>query len=189
MGIEKLKGSLLSEAEEDARKIVAEAQASAKSMLDAERSRRAALKKEAEAEVERLLTEQRNERLAWARLESRRISAEAREDAIKNVLEDFFEALGAIRKSPEYKRFLNESVAAASAELGPGSSVRLVKGDKPLLAAPKGVKIAEDLDSLGGAIVESQDGKIRIDITLETLFESRRDEIRKQVHEKIFGGR
>src|SRR5512135_3159360 len=133
MGIEKLKGSLISEASQDARKIVDSAEASAKGILDEERSRRAALKKEAEKDVERLLEEQRNERIAWARLESKRVMAEAREDAIKDVLEDFFGSLGSVRKSPEYKKYLSSAVAEAVGELGAGSVVRVVKGDKALL--------------------------------------------------------
>ena len=188
MGIEKLKGSLISEASEDARKIVDGAEAEAKAMLEAERSRKAAMRKEAEKDVERQLEEQRNERIAWARLESKRVMAEAREDAIKDVLADFFDALGSVRKSPEYKKYLNSSVSAALAELGSGSTVRVAKGDKALISA-KGAKVVEDLEGLGGAVVETADGKIRIDLTLETMFESRRDDIRKSVYEKLFGGK
>jgi vacuolar-type H+-ATPase subunit E/Vma4 len=188
MGIEKLKGSLLSEAQEDAQKIVQGAEEQAKRTADEEGERRSRMKKDAEADLERMLSEQRNERLAWARLESKRVMTESREDAIKNVLEEFFDALKGARKSPEYKRFLAAAVASASAEMGPGSVVHVVKGDKALLGALKGAKIAEDLEGLGGALVESSSGKIRIDLTLETQFESRRDEIRKKISDKLFGG-
>ncbi|MEW6721694.1 MAG: V-type ATP synthase subunit E, partial [Candidatus Micrarchaeota archaeon] len=145
------------------------------------------MKKEAEADVAGALAEQRNERIAWARLESKRILAEAREDAIKAVLEDFFESLKDVRRSAEYKKFLAGAASSASAELGPGTTIHVVKGDKALLG-PK-LKVVEDLDGLGGALAESADGKIRIDLTLETLFESQRDDIRKKVHEALFGGK
>lgn len=189
MGIEKLKGSLLSEANEDARKIIETAEAHVRSMVEEERSKASAIKKNAEAEVERLMEEQKNERLAWARLESRRILAEAREDAIKGVLDDFFDALKSARGSPEYKRFISKAVAEAAAELGSKVTIRILKGERKLVPTLKDVTVVEDLDALGGAIVESSDGKILIDLTLETLFESRRDEIRKQVNDKIFGGK
>ncbi len=187
MGIEKLKGSLLSEASEDAQKIVEAAETHVKGMLEEERSRKASMKKDAEKDVARLLDEQRNERIAWARLESKRITAEAREDAIEGVLEDFFESLKKMRKTPDYKKFLARAIASGSEELGGGSvTVHLAKGDKALVPEYKG-KVVEDLEGLGGAILESADGKIRIDMTLETLFESKRDEIRKKVYEKLFG--
>lgn len=186
MGIEKLKSSLLSEAQEDVQKIEGSAQVQAKAILDGERSKSAALKKEAEAEVARLLEEQKNERLAWARLESKRIASEAREDAIKGVLEDFFGELKGARKSPQYGKFLGSAVAAAARELGDGVTIRIAKGDKAHLPDVKGAKVVEDLQGLGGALVESADRKFRIDLTLETLFEARRDGIRKQVYEKLF---
>ncbi|MEW6748748.1 MAG: V-type ATP synthase subunit E family protein [Candidatus Micrarchaeota archaeon] len=188
MGIEKLKGSLLSEANEDARKIVEAAQSHVDGMLREERSRKSAIKERAEKDVERLLSEQRNERIAWARLESKRIIAEAREDALKNVLEAFFDGLKDVRSSTEYKKFLKGAVSQAAAELG-DATIHLAKGDKKLVTIPKGCKVAEDLEGLGGALIESADGKIRMDFTLETMFELQRDEVRKKVSDKLFGGR
>lgn len=189
MGIEKLKGSLLSEANEDARKITETAEAHVRGMVEEERSKASAIKRDAEVEVERLMEEQRNERLAWARLESRRILAEAREDAIKGVLDDFFDVLKSAKNSPEYKKFISKAIAEAVAELGSDVTIRVLKGERKFVPALKNVNIVENLDALGGAIVESSDGKILIDLTLETLFESKRDEIRKQVNDKIFGGK
>jgi vacuolar-type H+-ATPase subunit E/Vma4 len=52
-----------------------------------------------------------------------------------------------------------------------------------------GVKVVEDLKGFGGALVESADGKIRMDLTLETQFDSRRDELRKSISDKLFGGK
>jgi V/A-type H+/Na+-transporting ATPase subunit E len=189
MGIERLKGSLLSEAQEDGQKIVHAAEEQAARIARDERERRAAALKDSEADVERMLNEQRNERLAWARLESKRVMSEAREDAIKNVLEEFFDALKDARKSPEYRKFLGPAVAQAVSELGAGCTVHVAKGDKAVVGTVKGAKVAEDLEGFGGALVESSDGKIRIDLTLETQFESRRDDIRKSIYERLFGGK
>jgi V/A-type H+/Na+-transporting ATPase subunit E len=187
MGIEKLKGSLLAEAQEDANKILASAHVQAKIIADEEHAKCSVISKEAEADVERLVVEQRNERLAWARLESRRILAEAREDAIKGVIDDFFGQLKGTRKSQQYRKFMASAVAKAAKELGAGVTVHIVKGDKSLLPALKDAKVIDDLKGLGGAIIESADGKFRIDLTLESLLDSRRDDVRKQVYEKLFG--
>ncbi|VVC03174.1 V-type ATP synthase subunit E [Candidatus Bilamarchaeum dharawalense] len=189
MGIEKLKGSLLTEANEDARKIIETAEAHVRKMVEEERSKASAMKSGAEKEVDGLLNDQKNERLAWARLESKRILAEAREDAIKSVLEEFFDALKNVKKNPEYKKFLGRAVADAATELDSPVTVHVLKGDKSLIPALKNAKIVEDLESLGGALVETNDGKIIIDLTLETLFESKRDEIRKQVYDRLFGAK
>ncbi len=188
MGIEKLKNSLLSEASSEAENIVKTAESHVDGMLKEERAKRKAMEADADKEIEKLLDEMRNERIAWARLEAKRITSEAREDAIKNVLEDLFKELGKIRKNPQYKGFLKKAVADAVAELGKGSKVHVLKGEKSLL--PKlDAAVVEDLKGLGGALVESPDGKIMMDLTLETLFDTRRDEIRKQISEKLFGGK
>ncbi|MBU0532143.1 V-type ATP synthase subunit E [Candidatus Micrarchaeota archaeon] len=187
MEIEKLKGSLLSEAKAEAEKIIEAAQANAKVMLNEERAKLSALKSEAEENVEKNLEEQRKERIAWARLEAKRVLAEAREDAIKGVIEQFFTELNAVKKTNEYKNFLKRAVPQAVKEFGKGTRVHVLKSDKAALPKMNGTKIVTDLTGLGGASVESADGKIKIDLTLETLFESRRDEIRKQISDKLFG--
>ena len=189
MGIEKLKDSLLSEANEDARKIIESAEVHVRNMVEEERSKASLMKKDAAQEVERLLGEQRNERLAWARLESKRILAEAREDAIKGVLEGFFEALQDVRKNPEYKKFLTNAIADAASELGTTVTIHVLKADRALIPVLKNAKIVDDLEATGGAIVESSDGKVMVDLTLETLFETRRDEIRKQIYNNLFGAK
>ncbi len=189
MGIEKLKHSLLSEAKEEAQQIVQTGQSHVDGMLKEEKAKEAAMKDRAEKDVEKSLEEQRNERIAWARLEAKRINAEAREDAIKNVLEEFFNALARSRKSPEYKRFMKDAIPAAAAELGGKVTVHVVKGDKALVPKSRSMKVVEDLDGLGGTLVESADGRIRMDLRLETLVDTRRDEIRKQIAGELFGGK
>jgi len=189
MEIEKLKGSLLSEAKAEAEKIVEAAEADAKAMLSEEKAKLSALKSEAEKNVEKTLEEQRNERIAWGRLEAKRVLAEAREDAIKGVIELFFDELKNVRKTPEYKKFLKKSLPDAAKELGKGTRVHIIKGDRSALPRMNGTKVVEDLKGLGGALLESSDGKIRIDLTIETLFESRRDELRKEIYDKLFGGK
>lgn len=189
MGIERLKGSLISEAREEAEKITGAAREQADGITQAERSKCLAMRKDADASVKRLLDDLRGERIAWARLESKRIMAEAKEDAIKGVIDDFFEALEAARKSPEYKKYMAKSLNEAIAELGAGATIHVVKGDKALVASGKGARVVEDLDSVGGLLAESADGKIRMNFTLETLFEGYRDEVRKRVYDLLFGGK
>ena len=188
MEIEKLKGSLLSEANRDAQKIKKDAEEESRKMLKEEHAKLSSQKKEAEAEVERLLVDEKNERIAWARLESKRILAEAREDAIKNVIEDIFQELGNIRKTAEYKKFVQKAAKESASELGSKITIHVLKGDKALVKV-NGAKVVEDLDSLGGIIAETADGRVRMDMTLETLFDNRRDEIRKRISDEIFGGK
>jgi len=190
MGIERLTSSLIKEADDEAAKIVEAAEWHVRKMKEDERSKRSVLKKDAEKAVEKLLSEQKNERLAWARLEAKRVTAEAREDAINSVIDDLFSSLTEVRKSKEYKDFLSRSVSAALKELkGTKLSVHVRKEDKKLLPKlPDGCKVSAELGALGGAVIETQDGKMKVDLTLETLFELRRDDLRKMISEKLFSG-
>ncbi len=198
MGIERLKGSLLSEANEDAEKITETARAHVQNMISEETAKLESAKVQAEADVARLLEEQQNERVAWARLESKRVLSEAREDSIRNALEQIYDSLGSVRKMPEYKGFVKSVITKGIDELsgakssGNGSiTIHVMKGEKTLVPAVKGktIKVVEDLDStsnMGGAILETSDGRIRINLTLETLFEDKKDDVRKQIYDKLF---
>lgn len=188
MGIEKLTSSLLKEADDEAAKIIAAAEDHVKEMKAKERSKMTGMEKQAEQEVEKVLKDQKNERLAWARLEAKRITAEAKEDAINNAIEEIFDSLGDIRKSKEYKDFMSKSIPAAASELGSEKlTVHVLKDDKKLVPKlSKSCKIETDLDALGGAILETEDGKMRADLTLETLFELKRDDLRKMISAELF---
>ncbi|MFH1221700.1 MAG: V-type ATP synthase subunit E [Candidatus Micrarchaeota archaeon] len=186
MGIEKLTSSLLKEAEDEAVKIVASAKWHVDEMVKEERKKEGELKLRAEEDVKKVLGEQRNERLAWARLEAKRVHAEAREDAIKVALDELYEMAPDVRKSKEYASYISKAVAAAVDELGGNATVHVLKGEKKLFPKIK-VPLSEDLDAMGGAIVESNDGKMRVDLRLETLFETRADELRREISDEMFG--
>jgi vacuolar-type H+-ATPase subunit E/Vma4 len=185
MGIEKLTSTLLKEGEEEANKIVETAKWHVQKMIEEERAKQQERKKAVEEEVKKLFNDERNERLAWARLEGKRIIAEAKEDAIKRAVDELYELAPQIRKSNEYARWLAREVGNAIADFGGKATVRVVKGDKKILQKIS-VKVEENLDALGGAIVESADGKMRVDLRLETLFESRSDDIRRQLAAELF---
>jgi vacuolar-type H+-ATPase subunit E/Vma4 len=187
MALEKLKDSLLEEAKAESRKILDAASETARKIQNDELSALSSMKSDNEKEIQKWLDTKRRERLAWARLESKRMIAESKEDAVSASLESFLEILEQMKKSPEYKKFLKDSVDRAVSELGDGSIIHLLKGDKENISKMKNVSIVEDLNGLGGAIVESSDGKVIVDLSLETLYELRKDDLRKQISEKLFG--
>jgi vacuolar-type H+-ATPase subunit E/Vma4 len=71
-------------------------------------------------------------------------------------------------------------------ELGGKTVVRCIKSDTPILGKLANVKLESDLEGLGGAIVEVEDGTVRIDLRIETLYDIKRDSMRKDVYDKIF---
>jgi V/A-type H+-transporting ATPase subunit E len=187
MSINRITSSLLAEARKEAEEIVKAAELQATKMIEEEKAKKTALLKVAEDEIKKILKEREKERIAWAHLEAKRILAEAREDAIKSALETFFSLLKEIREHKEYPNFLRNCLEKALEELATKDViVHTVKGDKKYLTSFNG-KIVEDLDSFGGLVVETADNKIRINLTVEELFEVKRDNFRKKIYEKLFG--
>ncbi|MFA6531025.1 MAG: V-type ATP synthase subunit E, partial [Candidatus Micrarchaeia archaeon] len=184
----KLVSSLVSDAKKDAERIVKSAESEVDRIVSEEKAKRAILLKNAEEECEHSLSEQKRERIAWARLEARRLTAEAKEDAIKSVLDEMHGMLNELKKSEDYSSFMKSAVAQASAEFGSGEELVLhvVKGDRKYAGKFKG-KVLEDLDAAGGLIVERADGKVCVNFTLESVLDNKKDELRKKIHEKLFG--
>ncbi|MBI5223002.1 hypothetical protein HY990_01125 [Candidatus Micrarchaeota archaeon] len=190
MSIEKLKTSLLSEAQAESERIINAAKSEAQKLIEEERSKNAAFLSSAREDAERILKEQSSERSAWARLEAKRIIAEAKEDAIKLTIEDFLAAVASLRKTPEYRQFMKRSVDAAIAEFGGGPVfLHVLAADKDLFSKTKNLSIVPDLDGIGGAILESEDGRLRVNLTLETLVETKKDELRGKIYQALFGGK
>ncbi|MEM2909168.1 MAG: V-type ATP synthase subunit E [Candidatus Bilamarchaeaceae archaeon] len=185
MGIERLTSSLLKEAEQESVKIIESAKWHVEEMVKEERKKEAEMRKKAEEEVKRLLEEQRTERLAWARLEGKRIIADAKEDAIRAAIDTIYESASEIRKTKEYATFLSKSVEEAVQELGGQAKVHVLKGEKKLLQKIK-AEVLENLEGLGGALVESADGKTVVDLRLETALELRSDALRREIAALLF---
>src|SRR3989338_856320 len=114
MGVEKLSTAILEDSKKEAQKITASAQEQADQLLHEENAKFVLLRKSSEESTKELMDAHTNERLAWARLESKRINAEAKEDAISNSLESFLEELNKSKKSKKYKEFVIRSAKTAS---------------------------------------------------------------------------
>lgn len=188
MTMNKLISSLVSDAKKEAEGAIKSAESEVDKLVSEEKAKRAILLKNAEEECSRILSDQKRERVAWARLEARRLAAEAKEDSIKSVLDEMYGMLSDLRKTSEYADFMKAAVSKASDELGSGDELVLhvAKGDRKYASKFKG-KVFEDLDSVGGLMVERADGKVCVNFTLESMLETRKDELRKKIYEKLFG--
>ncbi|MBN2478027.1 V-type ATP synthase subunit E [Candidatus Micrarchaeota archaeon] len=188
MSMDRVIDSLLAEAKAEARMVLQEAEKSAKEEIEKAKKENQKKLKSSEEDAEKRLENQRRERIAWARLEKKRILAEAKEDAISGVMDELYGMLSSFRKSKEYPKFMKRKLSEALDELETSNVVvHVAKGDKKYINGKK-LSVAEDLDAAGGLVVESKDGKVRVDSTLESLFEYSKPELRKEIYSKMFGG-
>jgi len=187
MTMNKLISSLVSDSKSEAEGIIKSAESDVERFLAEEKAKRAILLREADSECGLMLSEQKRERIAWARLEGRRILAEAKEDAIIATLGSMYEMLAELKKSSAYGNFVKEAIARAVAELSNEDELvlHIAKGDKKYAGKFKG-EVLEDLDAVGGVLVERADGKVCVNLTLESVLEARKDDLRKKIYETLF---
>ena len=186
MGIDHLTADILAEARKEAKAITDAAEAEKKKALKEEKAKVSRMLSDAENEAGMFVSAQQRERIAWAKLEAKKVEGEAKEAKITEAMDGLYAKLRTFRSSKEYPAFLNARVKEATEEIKTKTHVAHVcRGDKKLLRDFRGT-IKEDLPGMGGAIVESPDGTVRVDCTLETLFEDKRELLRKKLYERMF---
>jgi V/A-type H+-transporting ATPase subunit E len=186
MGIEKLTSVIISDANKQAEEIINSAAKQAKQMIHEENAKSLLMLRSSEESLKVQMEAHRNERISWARLESKRISAEAKEDAISNSLEIFFDLLKKSKGSKKYKAFIDDCVSKATEELGQNLTLYISKDEKSLLPKTFKGKVVELETLRGGLIAESADGKFRLNMSFDSLFESKKDDLRKQIYQMLF---
>ncbi|MFA5050048.1 MAG: V-type ATP synthase subunit E family protein [Candidatus Micrarchaeia archaeon] len=189
MSLELIAKSLLEESEKEAKIVISSAQMNADKIISEAKKAEKEMLGKAITEVNNKLLESKKERIAWANLEKKKIISEAKEKVILALLEDFRDRLSELKKKSQYAMFLRKKIKESLDELSDLEAVvHIAKGDKKHLEAlGRNVKILEDLDSVGGAIVSNKKGTILINNTLESVFEFKKTQIRKEIYNSLFG--
>ncbi|WP_297507740.1 V-type ATP synthase subunit E [Thermococcus sp.] len=182
---------ILNEAREEAEKLKEEARKRGEAR--AEWILRKA-KTQAEIEKQRII--------ASARLEVRKKKLAVQEEYIRKVIDGLKERLASL-DDEEYFPILVELTAKAIEELGVNSAVlrsnertlkliveRLPRFKEELakrLGKEVEVTIGEPLQTIGGVVVESPDGTVRVDNTFEARIERFKSELRATIARALFG--
>ncbi len=186
MEIEELTGAILEEANREAGSVVSAAEKEAKETVSREKRRLSEQLADAERDAKSFNESQHRERIAWARLEAKRVISEAKEAVVDDAIEDLFALMRKFPQDRRYPAYLKRLVKAGIAELGePRAVVHVRKADKKHLAGVKAT-VKADLDAFGGAVVESSDGRVSINLTLASLLEERKELVRKRIYEALF---
>ncbi len=186
MGLEQLTATIMDEAKREAEAALASAEAERKKMISDLKASAMDARKAAEARTAEFVEAQRRERIAWARLEAKRMVSETKEGVVEDAIEDAFSKIRAFPKNKAYPKFLNSLIQRGVKELGePSPVVRVRKEDKRHVKAGK-FSVKNNLEAWGGCVVESSDGSVSIDLTLTALLSQKRDALRKRLYENLF---
>ena len=170
---------ILSEAEDEAAGIRAEAEEDA-----------AEIREEREQAVEREIEQEREQQLSSAKLQAKQERLEARRDVLEDVRESLeAEIAGLDDGREELTRALLDDAAA---EFDEGASVQ-VSGradDEDLLdsilADYDGFEYAGEYDCLGGVVVESEESRVRIKNTFDSVLDDVWEDNLRDVSERLF---
>jgi V/A-type H+-transporting ATPase subunit E len=173
--------AIFASAQEEVDRIIAEAEA------EAERIR--------ESKMERMNKEVDSERAALlysARLEFKHRMIEAREEIVNEAFAKAFAVLSEARANGKYEKVLTELVREGLNKVSGVPVVHCDPADVDLTARclsdlkVKG-EVAPDIQCLGGAVVATEDERVRIVNTLEERLERAKNRLRMEVAEELFG--
>ncbi|WP_248908664.1 V-type ATP synthase subunit E [Halocatena marina] len=177
------------DAEKQARSIISEAETDADEIVE-ERKR----------EVERQIEQEREQRLSSAKLEAKQERLEARRDILEDVRESVEERIVSIEENrAELTRALLDDAAEEfdtdEEEIqvyGRADDAELIKS---ILAGDDGTGVgneydeftyAGEYDCLGGVVVETENSRIRVNNTFDSVFEDVWEDSLREVSERLF---
>ncbi|RQG96710.1 V-type ATP synthase subunit E [Natrarchaeobius oligotrophus] len=148
---------------------------------------------EAEREIEREIEQLREQRLSSAKLEAKQKRLEARRDVLGDVREQVEEELAALEGETR-EDLTRDLLDAASDEFDEGDDVSVYgrADDRELIESIledyDGYEYAGEYNCLGGVVVESDQSRVRVnntfDSVLEDVWEDNLREISKQLFEQ-----
>jgi V/A-type H+-transporting ATPase subunit E len=160
-----------------------------------------AARRQAQEIRERLLDEagrrievERHQRLYRAREEVKAGIARAREEYLRRAIDLAGDRLGRLREGGGYpgvlERLTREALDALSE---PGAQVHVDPRDEASARAlveflPEKPQLIPDLDAAGGVVVDSADGRIRVDNTFASRLARAGESYRRELYDHLFGG-
>jgi V/A-type H+/Na+-transporting ATPase subunit E len=168
-------------------KIIADAKAEA-AQIDADaQAKSQAVISQSRIDSEKEASEDRIRSIASFKLGAKRKMLEARDDVLRAYERQANEFLNDFVKSPDYQDFLIKVTKEGVAEIGSGAVIQVNTKDRSLLNG-SGFQISQDpINSIGGAIISSGDEKRRVDNTIESIFNDRKQELRLELLKQVFG--
>jgi len=186
MGFEELASELHKSAEAESKKIVHASENEAKKIVKKAHNDSQAVLQQAKKNAAEFVKQESSEKLTSAKLSAKKIVDEAKSDAVEASLKQVWQAFrknALVRET--YPVILSRLIESGLSELKSQQATVYVRDqDKELVQGFATKSLAKQYS--GGAIIESEDGKVRVNKTLEEIFSQKKPELRKQAYDKLF---
>ncbi|ELZ03984.1 V-type ATP synthase subunit E [Natrialba asiatica] len=146
---------------------------------------------EADAEADREIEQLREQRLSSAKLEAKQKRLEARRDVLGNVREDVEAELASLEGDTR-EELTRDLLDAASSEFDENDDVSVYgrSDDRELiesiLADYDGYEFAGEYDCLGGVVVESEQSRVRVNNTFDSVLEDVWEDNLREISTQLF---
>ncbi len=182
MSLDEVVEEILDRGKREADAILASADEERKRMLSEAKAKGEELNQEKEKQAT-LEASRRNQReTARAELEARRIALQAQKEVLDDILSRASEHL---RQRESDRALLVALVQRHQKALSEGV-VRTNERDAVVLRRLVKTEVRDDLDCIGGFVIESLDGRRRIDLTYETFLEDLWEDVIKEVADLLW---
>ncbi|MFQ5837414.1 MAG: V-type ATP synthase subunit E family protein [Thermoplasmata archaeon] len=182
MSLDKLVEEILERGRRESEEILASADQERERMLSEVRARGEELLKEREAEAKDRASREKLREIARADLESKKIALQAQKEVLDEVLNGAKERIRSLGSKEELIRILVEKYRD---EIASGV-VHCNKQDSAVLRKLVKGEVRDDLDGIGGFIIESKDGTRRIDLTYETFLEDLWEDLIREIADLLW---
>ncbi|WP_435334110.1 V-type ATP synthase subunit E [Haloarchaeobius sp. TZWWS8] len=168
------------DAEAEAEEIVSEAEADAEETLE-----------DAKRAAERTVAQEREQQLSSAKLEAKQMRLEARRDVLEEVREQVEEAIVSL-DGDEREELTRALLDAAAAEFDDGDDISVYgRADddallEDILADYDGFSHAGEYDCLGGVVVESEESRLRVNNTFDSVLEDVWEDNLREISTRLF---
>ena len=187
MTLDQLAKDISASAEAEAKATIEAAKEEAKAILAEAKDRASSIEGDASTKASKEADQLAREMVASARQANQKDVLVARNAELKATLASACEQLG--NASLAGRASLLKSLVKKAGSISQGKMVlRPTKIDRSALAdAAKDYKMGEDVDGLGGFVLEAEDGTLSFDFTFDTLLKEAWVEQRAAVNETLFG--
>lgn len=182
MGLEKVVDEVLSSGKKRAENILKSAEKDSEQILSEARNKAEEMKNEAELSARKEMERIRKQQLSIAEIEAKKIRMEAE----RRILDEIYDKVRAeLSNLPgdENERIVKKLIERGIKEC-PNGVFYSNRRDLALLRK-MGVRVGGEIGCIGGIVIESEDGSMRIDYTYDRMLEELWKGMLREVHKSL----
>lgn len=190
MALETVVDDIREEAREEAEQLLQEAEEESESILERAREEAEEIREREEERAEHEAEEIVDQTVSSARLDARKMESEAEKEALSDLRSEVEDRLRNLEDGRE--ELTEELLSAAVEELdSDGGTVFAAEGDQELvedlLDDYDGYEYGGEADVLGGAVVEAEEGDVRVDNSFDGVLDRVWNDELKQISGRLLG--